>query len=239
MRLLQLSPDATRLRRIAKAYAAGELSRIDYRQARREVIGKFAQGLPGDDEDTVPRYDREITQRRASVAEQPIDVDQSPNRALWALFMALIIALLLVPLVSQAAEVIPPVSDRDPNPDTAARYAVDAVLWQIPLAIDAVMAQDAQAFLRERLAAAKQQNAPQAHGFSDSELEVSGITVEERTDRPAADGDIHISFRFALDDGGVLRHGTLLLPISASISLGAHLMMAAESQRPTKPKKRS
>ena len=66
--------------------------------------------------------------------------------------------------------------------------------------------------------------------LSDSELEVSGITVEERTDRPAADGDIHISFRFALDDGGVLRHGTLLLPISASISLGAHLMMAAESQ---------
>ena len=43
MKLLQLSPEVTRLRRVARACAAGELSRIEYRQARREVIYKFAK----------------------------------------------------------------------------------------------------------------------------------------------------------------------------------------------------
>jgi hypothetical protein len=52
MTLLQLSPDGERLRRIAKAHAAGELSTPDYRRIRSDVIESFAQGgadVSGDD----------------------------------------------------------------------------------------------------------------------------------------------------------------------------------------------
>jgi hypothetical protein len=43
MTLLRLSPDGERLRRIAKAHAAGELSTPDYRRIRSDVIESFAQ----------------------------------------------------------------------------------------------------------------------------------------------------------------------------------------------------
>ena len=42
MSLLTLSPESTRLRRVAKAHAAGEISLHEYREARRQVIRKFA-----------------------------------------------------------------------------------------------------------------------------------------------------------------------------------------------------
>ncbi len=57
MTLLRLSPDSERLRRIAKAHAAGELATIDYRRIRAEVIEGFAEtgvDTPGDD--TEPRW---------------------------------------------------------------------------------------------------------------------------------------------------------------------------------------
>ena len=41
MTLLRLSPDSERLRRIAKAHAAGELSTPDYRRFRADVIERF------------------------------------------------------------------------------------------------------------------------------------------------------------------------------------------------------
>ncbi len=56
MSLMKLSPESVRLRRIAKAYAAGEFSMHEYRQARRDVIGNFTtQSM--DDDDTQPRWD--------------------------------------------------------------------------------------------------------------------------------------------------------------------------------------
>jgi hypothetical protein len=48
MTLLRLSPDGERLRRIAKAHAAGELSTPDYRRIRSDVIESFAQDGLGD-----------------------------------------------------------------------------------------------------------------------------------------------------------------------------------------------
>ena len=57
MTLLRLSPDSERLRRIAKAHAAGELSTPDYRRIRAQVIDGFtdaAPEAPGDE--TEPRW---------------------------------------------------------------------------------------------------------------------------------------------------------------------------------------
>ena len=53
MTLMKLSPASTRLRRMAKAYAAGEFSVAEYREARRRLIENFAP-MP-DDDDTQPR----------------------------------------------------------------------------------------------------------------------------------------------------------------------------------------
>ena len=56
--LLRLSPDGERLRRIAKAHAAGELSTPDYRRIRSDVIESFAQDGAGDvsGDDTQQRW---------------------------------------------------------------------------------------------------------------------------------------------------------------------------------------
>lgn len=52
MMLLRLSPDGERLRRVAKAHAAGELSTPDYRRIRSDVIESFVHeegDVTGDD----------------------------------------------------------------------------------------------------------------------------------------------------------------------------------------------
>jgi len=41
MSLLKLAPDSERLRRIARAYAAGEVEETEYRRIRAEVIDGF------------------------------------------------------------------------------------------------------------------------------------------------------------------------------------------------------
>ena len=50
MSLMKLSPETVRLRRIAKACAAGEFSQNEYRAARREVIENFRVPRVGDDD---------------------------------------------------------------------------------------------------------------------------------------------------------------------------------------------
>jgi hemolysin activation/secretion protein len=174
VKLLQLSPEVMRLRRVARACAAGELSRIEYRQARREVICKFAERARDGDEATVPRDDLDITQRRGNVSVAPAEAVQRPNWSWWAVFVALIGAALLVPLWSQAAVVIQAVSERDPNPASAPSYQVEGLQWVVPDAFDDDMAQAAQTYLDEQLAVAKKHNAPLSHGFSAAELEQIG-----------------------------------------------------------------
>ncbi len=64
----------------------------------------------------------------------------------------------------------------------------------------------------------------------DSEIRVNSITVEERVDRPAARDGVQISFRFAVVNGQSVEHGTLMIPLSESISLGGNMMMAGAAQ---------
>ncbi len=68
MSLLQLSPEAVRLRRIAKACAAGEMSRLEYRQARREMINHLSGGSQAPSEPTLSRNEPDTTQRRGEVS---------------------------------------------------------------------------------------------------------------------------------------------------------------------------
>ena len=64
---MKLAPETVRLRRVAKAYAAGEFSLREYRVARHEVINNFSVDCLGDDD----------TQRRD---EGVVAVDDVPTR---------------------------------------------------------------------------------------------------------------------------------------------------------------
>lgn len=66
--------------------------------------------------------------------------------------------------------------------------------------------------------------------ISGSAVEVSGVTLEERFDRPAGGGGVHVSFRFDVESGGSASQGTLLLPLAEAIALGSKLMMADDAQ---------
>jgi hypothetical protein len=66
--------------------------------------------------------------------------------------------------------------------------------------------------------------------LSGSDIEVSGITVELRSDRPAAASGVYVSFRFGVDTQAGVVHGSFMLPLNEAISLGGNLMMAGTRQ---------
>ncbi|MEZ5559578.1 MAG: hypothetical protein R3E86_13670 [Pseudomonadales bacterium] len=115
MSLLKLTPETVRLRRIAKAYAAGECSYEAYRAARREIIDNFSC-FAADDDDTRRRWpeqtlsgvdpeSRAVTSERASAATG--DAANGASRRLsWLVLVLLLlaIALLLRPLSARAGD---------------------------------------------------------------------------------------------------------------------------------------
>jgi len=126
MTLLRLSPDSERLRRIAKAHAAGELSTPDYRRIRAEVIERFSSGEAEElDDDTQPRWlDRPVA---TPPLMPPVATDAAaPTRRLW--WWALIVSVIVIAAVGSAAawsSTIPPAKQRDPNPVTSPRVPVN------------------------------------------------------------------------------------------------------------------
>jgi hemolysin activation/secretion protein len=196
--LLTLSPESMRLRRIAKACSAGELSRLEYREARRRVINQFEAANFSGDEDTVPRFDIDVTQRRTAMMAEEVAVVGRQNWLVWMLLCTVLLAGLTLPVWTyaavSAAQQIPPLSDRDPNPTSAPRIVVDAVKWTVPKELGDELAAEAGQFLTHRLEEIKQRNAPQSHGFSAEELEEVGrflnaIGVHDRTGKLGA-GDL-------------------------------------------------
>jgi len=85
MTLLRLSPDGERLRRIAKAHAAGELSTPDYRRIRSDVIESFAQAGAADvsGDDTQQRW-LERPAPLPPIADHVMESARSPEAALTA-----------------------------------------------------------------------------------------------------------------------------------------------------------
>lgn len=75
MKLMRLSPVAQRLRRVAKAHAAGETSLQDYRQARRQLLAEIVP-LPVRKVDDTSRGDR----LQIWPSARPRPGDKHPNR---------------------------------------------------------------------------------------------------------------------------------------------------------------
>ena len=97
MNLLPLNAEVIRLRRMAKACQAGELSRSEYRQTRREVISGFVSRAGVTFDDTVPRFDAEVTQRRMP-AELPVTRKSSASSLFWLGLAAIVVVGLTLPL---------------------------------------------------------------------------------------------------------------------------------------------
>ena len=72
MSLLKLTPEAERLRRLAKAHAAGEIATPEYRQMRADVILRFAEDGGGEDTS-------DVTERRAPEPLRPSPLPSTPS----------------------------------------------------------------------------------------------------------------------------------------------------------------
>lgn len=179
MSLLTLTPEATRLRRIAKACAAGEISRLEYRAARRQMIEKLVgQCSPSDrsslNDNTVPRFGDEVTQRRDETRFEPV-ASQPQFRLFWPVLLFLAVLALVMPFWVQAQTTrIPSVEQRDPNPRTSPTFYLDEVIWQVPDDLQSELAGDVEVFLANGLDELKHVNAPGQDGFNRAELEEVG-----------------------------------------------------------------
>ena len=203
MTLLRLSPDSERLRRIAKAYAAGELSTPDYRRIRAEVIERF-RGAEADelDDDTQPRWlERPIPSAQASRAQPsaavPSDAPASTRRRVW--WWALLVSVIVIAVVGSATAwsgTIPPVKQRDPNPATSPRFPVDRLAVRNFVAYPdlGITEESVDAVLATALTDFEVASRPGPSGFTVAELEELGMLLksmgvsqgQKLTDRDAA-----------------------------------------------------
>ena len=190
MSLMKLAPESVRLRRLAKAYAAGEIAEAEYRQARRQVIDSFSAQAPADDDtrrraddDTSRRGEEELTLRSrvggAIGSREADDADAGPRRWRWLLGLVLVAACVLValPEARGTTGLVPAVRERDPDPIRSPRLEVAAV--QVVLAAgepdDVVVDLDAlQSRADAALAAARARVLPGPHGFTEAELSEVG-----------------------------------------------------------------
>ncbi|HEX7036541.1 MAG TPA: ShlB/FhaC/HecB family hemolysin secretion/activation protein [Pseudomonadales bacterium] len=189
MTLMKLAPESVRLRRIARAHAAGEMSEAQYRAIRREVIDSFPATAPPDD-DTRRRDADEVTLRGAYATGEGEDaggaLDSGARRWFWfaALGLLLAAAAAAVPEAlagDGGATQIPPVRERVPDPTSSPRVAVERVhvTWagdpeQLPDGLLETLQQRADAALADIRA----RNTPGSHGFTDSELQEIGRFLE-------------------------------------------------------------
>ena len=173
MSLLKLTPESERLRRIAKAHAAGELSQGEYRRIRAGVIESFGSGnVPELGDDTEPRWQPRLVDGGTAA-------DMTAKRRPRGYWMVIIVSTLVivVSLLSMTAwadtgPVIGPVAARDPNPTTSPRFDVAriSVANEDELVALGLGREAMAAYLAERLAAIKAEAQVGAHGFTDDEL---------------------------------------------------------------------
>ena len=173
MSFMKLAPETVRLRRIAKAYAAGEFSRFEYRQARREVIETFAETLGGrnrDVDDTRPRW-----HDAGPVAEHSQTVVAATGFRLPSWVGAcLFLAVLLFAVNAWADVLIAPVNDRDPNPARSPRIAVVEVAIGNVEPLAGIDAEDLERQVTQKLGEFRRKNGIEGHGFTATELQEVG-----------------------------------------------------------------
>lgn len=186
MSYMRLAPESVRLRRMAKAYAAGELTQQEYRDARRQVIDNFPVGAVAED-DTRPRWSQEPTLRSdnglAECVGEPAAAAgtlQRSRRWPWVALLGVLLAaaMLVVPAAGRTADAaldIVPVAERHPDPASSPRLPLTGV--QVSWGGDApgdprgVDLAALQARAEEALTTLRTSNAPGPHGFTPSELE--------------------------------------------------------------------
>jgi hemolysin activation/secretion protein len=178
MTLMKLAPEIVRLRRVAKAYAAGEFSRLEYRRARAEVIENFQPDVVSDD----------VTRPRlvpGTSSESPPPPRKRPPRIGWRWFAGVGLLALIVALAAtqaqaqtnnqgQAAVRIGAVSERNPNPLTSPRIAVAAVQIRDFQAYPGIDSNSVDALIEAALTDIRSRNVEGGHGFTASELEEVG-----------------------------------------------------------------
>jgi len=171
VRLLPLAPEVNRLRRVAKACAAGELSRAEYRRTRRQLIREWREeGRHADD--TVPRFDLEVTQRRFVLEVAGREDTSVRPWLLYALLFVLLVMFLVMPVWTHGnTQQIRPIAERDPNPATSERLDVSQLQWLPPPELVDIDQARVQEFLDAQLTRTRAENAPRAHGFTPTELE--------------------------------------------------------------------
>lgn len=181
MTLLRLSPDSERLRRIAKAHAAGEMSTPDYRRIRADVIDRFGTG---EERDLGDNTERRWLERPA----QPLltDAPIEPSRLSWfagrrAWWVALVLALVALGVGSATwGATIPPVKQRDPNPATSPRIPVDHLAIRNFVAYPdlGITAESVDALLAAALKDLAEASRPGPSGFTRAELDEIGMMLK-------------------------------------------------------------
>ncbi|MEM7001502.1 MAG: ShlB/FhaC/HecB family hemolysin secretion/activation protein [Pseudomonadota bacterium] len=180
MKLLDYGPEISRLRRVARACAAGEMSRTQYRETRRRVLDELVKSRSASD-DTVRRLAGDTTVRRDVVDLGPPQIARSSWPWIW--LVAAMVALLFAATPSNALAAdaqlardiqIEPVPQRDLNPLTATRHQVEAVRWSPAVPLRALSQEAVNAFLNEQLHRQQHAEQPAEHGFSGRELEQVG-----------------------------------------------------------------
>lgn len=167
MTLMKLAPEIVRLRRVAKAYAAGEFSRREYRETRREVIENFQPDAIGDD-DTQPRFapaggNQQLPGARAS---------SMGSGWMWLVGVCVVaVALVFATAQARAAAHIGTLSERNPNPLTSPRIEVSSVRIRDFEAYPGIDEQEVQAAIESALLDIRSRNSEGGHGFTASELE--------------------------------------------------------------------
>lgn len=192
MSFLPFVPGCRRLREAAKAHAAGEMQRTEYRALRRRVIEELSarfEAADGSADAAIANVSSpgEITRRRVRDQQAPetarIDTQQLRDAnselenkpGLFAPLLLIVLTLVLLMLSANALardDLIPSLKDRAPNPDQA------AVVWVEQLQIDYQTAMPGldEAALRTKVAqwlkqARSASESTEAHGFTQAEIE--------------------------------------------------------------------
>lgn len=205
MSLLRLHPEVVRLRRLARACAAGEVSDDEYRLARRQVIRDFSSLGPGaiaglSTDDT---QSRDATQRRVvsnEFSQTTLDVVAMPDvpKPIGArsalLWLSFVLLLMLGAAITQANDYLPPVAERDPNPETSPRLNIESLQLAPDVSLKQPLAAQVRNYLDEQLAAARDEQQILRNGFTQAELSevaryLSGIGIHEE-DRELAAQDL-------------------------------------------------
>lgn len=179
MSLLKLSPDSERLRRFARAHAAGEMSTPEYRQARAQVIANFDTDAANDMGDDTQRRWRP---KQAPAADEPAPVAPSasaaavvnpPNRWRAVVAFAILLAMVVFGMGQAWAATIPAVKDRDPNPATSERMAVTRIVMTdfAASAAAGVSREALDEFMAAQLERVASADAALVHGFNARELD--------------------------------------------------------------------